>query len=344
MELGGDTLCFLDLNISIINNRLETTVYRKPTDSHLYLHNKSCHNRKSINGIQKGVALRLRRICSTEAEFQIKANEYMKYLTSRGHDVNKVKEAFEAVKSMDRAEARKPVTSKRNNNRIIFSTKFNPRGPDVKSIIKRNLPIIESDPFLAELFPAESILVAFKKENTLSNLLLRSDPYNVKESLLDNTEKGYVKCTRKCDSCNNFVDATSNITSFATGRKFKIRSDITCNTRNIIYVAYCVSCGKQGVGSSVSWKPRLANYKSHIKNKIRSCKIATHFIDTCNANSLRFILVDVVNNIESLTLDEIDTLLLDKEKFWIGTLVTQHKGLNGTHDWNRSKRTDKEKM
>ena len=54
---------------------------------------------------------------------------------------------------------------------------------------------------------------------------------------------------------------------FATGVKFKIRRDSNCNTKNVIYLAYCKKCYKQGVGSCIEWKPRLRNYKSHIKKK-----------------------------------------------------------------------------
>ena len=90
----------------------------------------------------------------------------------------------------------------------------------------------------------------------------------------------------------------------------------------------------------------MANYKSHIKNKIPTCKIVKHFIDDCPIDPLhniRFVIVDVVNNSENLSQVDLDALLLKKEKFWIGTLVSQHKGLNGTHDWNRSKRNEKTK-
>ena len=37
MEIGGTSLDFLDLRITIVDNKLHTTVYSKPTDSHLYL-------------------------------------------------------------------------------------------------------------------------------------------------------------------------------------------------------------------------------------------------------------------------------------------------------------------
>ena len=80
-----------------------------------------------------------------------------------------------------------------------------------------------------------------------------------------------------------------------------------------------------------------------------SCQIAKHFIEECKdqlnpCKNLDFILLDTVNNTESLTLAEINKLLLEKEKFWIGTLVTQHKGLNGSHDWNRSNRSERPKI
>ena len=69
MEIGGNSICFLELKISIQNNRLETTVYSKTTDSHLYLEASSCHKKSSKNGIIKGIGLRSCRICSIMADF-----------------------------------------------------------------------------------------------------------------------------------------------------------------------------------------------------------------------------------------------------------------------------------
>ena len=340
MEKGGKKLCFLDLEITLTSeNVLTTTVYSKPTDSHLYLHADSCHNKSSIDGISKGVALRLRRICASDEEYKKKSIEYSSYLTTRGHDKNVVKKAFDKVFTINRSDARKKVVKNNDIPRIVFSTAYNPRGPDVKSIIKSNLHLLEDQPNLQELFPKGSIIVANKKESSLKDLLLRADPYSVKDDLCDKREHGYVRCNKGCDSCENFVDETSFVTSFATGRRFRIYRDSTCTTQHVIYVAYCTKCGKQGVGSTTKWKTRLANYKSHIKHKLPTCRIVKHFINDCTYDppSIRFIIVDVVNNIESLTTAELDTILLKKEKFWIGTLVTQHKGLNGTHDWNRTK-------
>ena len=75
----------MDLLIRIVNGKLETTVYSKPTDGHLYLHNDSCHPRTTKIGVEKGVALRLRRICSTEEEFENQSKKYMAFLVNREH-------------------------------------------------------------------------------------------------------------------------------------------------------------------------------------------------------------------------------------------------------------------
>ena len=88
MEIGNQSICFSDLRISIVGNKLTTTVYSKPADSHLYLHADSCHKKSSIKGIQKGVALRLRRICNSKNDYTAKSIEYTKYLVNKGHIFN----------------------------------------------------------------------------------------------------------------------------------------------------------------------------------------------------------------------------------------------------------------
>ena len=180
----------------------------------------------------------------------------------------------------------------------------------------------------------------------MPELLTRADPYNIKSDLLDLNVHGYKNCGKKCDSCNYFVDETSFVISKATGWKYWIRRDSTCTTKNFIHLVYRTKCREQGTGSTVSWKPRLSDYKSHIKQSVNSCKRVKNYIEKCNDsvalfNYLRFVILDVLTNAESLSKDDVEDLLLKKEKFWCGTLVTKHKGLNGSHDWNRVKRTGK---
>ena len=86
-----------------------------------------------------------------------------------------------------------------SNNKIICSTKFNPRGPNVTKIIKDNFHLLQSNKILKVLFPENSILLGSKRETNLKDLLLRTDPHNIKKDLLDNTKHGYKSCKKKCD-------------------------------------------------------------------------------------------------------------------------------------------------
>ena len=119
---------------------------------------------------------------------------------------------------------------------------------------------------------------------------------------------------------------------------YDVREDLT---QNVVYLAYCTKCGLQGVGSTVKWKARLANYKSHIKKRIKKpCRIVKHFMNTCvdpdiPHKYLRFIVIDSVNNTEGLEEEEADALLIEKEQFWIGNLRTYPFGLNSAHDLHR---------
>ena len=108
---------------------------------------------------------------------------------------------------------------------------------------------------------------------------------------------------------------------------------------NVIYIGYCLNRQKQSVDSAVCWKPCLRNYNSHIKNNVKSWKIVRYFTqEREGVSNLCFIIIYELNNVGHFSLDEIYDLLLQKEQFWIGALFTQHKRLNGTHDWRRTKR------
>ena len=126
-------------------------------------------------------------------------------------------------------------------------TEFHPRDPNVSEIINKHKHLLETDDTLKQLFPKNSIIVTNKRGRNLQDLLTRANPYNIKSDLLDLNVHGYKKCGKKCDSCNNFVDETSFVISKAIGRKYWIRRDSICTTKNVIYLAYLNEGNKERV-------------------------------------------------------------------------------------------------
>ena len=97
-----------------------------------------------------------------------------------------------------------------------------------------------------------------------------------------------------------------------------------CNSRNVVYLAHCVNCDLQGVGSTINFRSRLANYKSHIKYRKKTCSIVNHFVDCHGVDHL---------SLKFMPIDQDHDNLRERENFWIGTLLTNLKGLNSNHDF-----------
>ena len=53
-----------------INNKLKTTLYKKPTDRQSYLHGNWEHSRSLKESIPYSQELRLKRTCSANSEFE----------------------------------------------------------------------------------------------------------------------------------------------------------------------------------------------------------------------------------------------------------------------------------
>ena len=162
----------------------------------------------------------------------------------------------------------------------------------------------------------------YSRSANLKELLAPSNPYRATRS----TGNGCSRCLKRCDCCNHFLISAESFSSTITGRLYYIRKTLNCSSPNVVYLAQCVTCGLQGVGSTVNFKSRLANYKSHIKRRRRTCGIVNHFIDKHDSNfsSLKFILIDQKNG-----------NLRKCENFWIGTLLTNVGGMNSTHDFSQ---------
>ena len=77
----------------------------------------------------------------------------------------------------------------------------------------------------------------------------------------------YVPCKQKCDLCANIVVAKSSFECLPTKEFTKLDVLPHAFPKNVLYIVFCLNCLIQGVRSTVDWKPRLQNYKSHINKK-----------------------------------------------------------------------------
>ena len=77
-EYNEDTISFFDHKVILSNDKSITSLSSKPTDCHQYLHYGSCHPEHTKRSIVYSQALRIKRVCSQESDF----NEHSLNLTS----------------------------------------------------------------------------------------------------------------------------------------------------------------------------------------------------------------------------------------------------------------------
>ena len=82
----NQTLPFLDVQVHLHNDEIQTDLHTKPTDKHQYLLISSCHPNHTKRTIPFSLALRLRRICSTDTFFDQGCKELIAYLVKRGYN------------------------------------------------------------------------------------------------------------------------------------------------------------------------------------------------------------------------------------------------------------------
>ena len=116
---------FLDVKVINDSGKLETDVYIKPTDSHQYLHQASCHPNSCKRGIPYAQALRLRRICSKETFFEKRVQDFCRFSVERGYKKNFVQQQVDRARQTPRNEALRDKL-KEENNRIPFTVTYEP--------------------------------------------------------------------------------------------------------------------------------------------------------------------------------------------------------------------------
>ena len=84
-EINETPIPFLDLRLSITENKITTSSHYKPTNTHNYLHYKSSHPPPCKNAIPYSQFVRLRRICSDQEDYNTKSNEMASYFKARGY-------------------------------------------------------------------------------------------------------------------------------------------------------------------------------------------------------------------------------------------------------------------
>lgn len=270
---NGHPATFLDTSLTISNDRINSSMYYKETDSHAYLHYRSSHPIKCLNSIPYSQLLRVKRICSSEEDFHQQAKKVKSFFKDRGYPNKVIESAYSRTCNKDRPDLLKPQDVKSNTRIPLVLTYTKTNLPIVKTVCS-NFKTLQTDPDLANLFP-EPPLPSFRRDRSLKDILVRS-------LVSDNTDKqdvinGTFPCQRsRCKTCKH----TSNNTLLVgpTGN-FSVRQHFTCVDTKLVYAIHCTKCDDIYIGET---ERKLAErFREHLylvnKQQVQKSTVAQHF-------------------------------------------------------------------
>ena len=131
------------------------------------------------------------------------------------------------------------------------------------------------------------------------------------------TNTGNIPCGRRRCKCCYEIMTTSSFRSHNTGRRYNIRSNITCKSRNLVYLISCKRCGLQYVGETENLLHiRMNGHRSDIRTKRLEKPVAAHFSQPDHSA------VDLeVRGIEKIHRDNMQWRK-QRESYWIFELKT----------------------
>ena len=130
MEVGEETLNFLDVTLYKENNKIERDIYHKNTDSFSYVPFSSCHPRHVTRNIPYVLAKRIRRIISNENLIKTRLSELKVRLIKLGYPHNLIKDAIRKS-ATENETVNDDNTTQLNRTVIPFIKTYNPNEPDV---------------------------------------------------------------------------------------------------------------------------------------------------------------------------------------------------------------------
>ena len=113
-------------------------------DKHQYLLKSSCYPIHTKRTIPFSLALRLRRICSTDTFFDQRYKELISYLVKRGYSHFFLQREINRVRCIPRHETLKPRQEHSNTDGTPFVTTFNPALPYPSSVVRKHLHILQT--------------------------------------------------------------------------------------------------------------------------------------------------------------------------------------------------------
>ena len=296
--MSEHSIDFLDTTVKIDSARkLYTTLFEKPTGTHLYLHHTSAHHRPCHTKGPFGQFLRIRRICTKNEDFISHGLEMIQHYVKRGYPLKSLKKHMLRPARHSQKDLL-TVKQKEEIKTPVMVTKFNPTNPDIRGFIHNNWNIIEHSNDCVHTF-SDKPIVGFRRLPNLRDILTSASiTYPALEAPIKQPIAKH--CTRlgRCTYCPMIHKDTTvkcNVSN-KVHKLSKLPNSISCELSDIVYLITCKKCNKYYVGETgCAFRSRMYEHILSVKKPKdnRITPVSKHFTDKGHSvRDLRFSILE----------------------------------------------------
>ena len=324
-EFSTEKVEFLDLIISIVNNKIETNLFIKPSNKQLYLDFLSNHPDHCKEGVIYGQALRVIERCSNKDDVDKHLDNLKNKLQKRNYPEKLINSKFRKARKKSREclinQSRHAKSGEDKKVRLIFT--YNKGNPPLHAWLREAKKCLVKDERAKDL--GNNFQICFRQPRNLKSRVTHiRKPYPIED------DPGCRKCGKCRVSCPVIVEG-SKFTSTNTQRTYKIRKHLNCDSSYVIYLATCKRCGGQYVGKSTTpFKKRHSNHKQEIKKKYGG--LGHHYGGDggCSYQNFSVQIIDQVEKGDAVA-------LANKEVFWQNQLRCYVQNGGHAHCYRKEK-------
>ncbi len=183
----------------------------------------------------------------------------------------------------------------------------NPNNPGIQKDINSSLSILGTSSKINTIMNKTKVIRSRRQPPSLKHQLT-----NAKFSSNVDGPSFVKKCGDKRCKCCSHIRESNNI-KFEIGVLFHVKSDMNCNSSNLIYVITCTGCNGQYIGETGDiLRNRVRVHRQHVNDPNTRQLIVSEHIDNCAKTEPKFYVFPF------LKLNNNDTILRrEKEQFFI---------------------------
>ena len=180
-------------------------------------------------------------------------------LQKHGYPESLIINGFKKASMIPKEDLRRPKT-KNEENFLAFITTENPNNPNVFPLVRNSIDTLIRKK--VDGFTQTRKVIHSKRQSPNLKRLLTS-------SVLSRKENKVSKCgDTRCKCCDHLVISNKH-TFKKTKKTFELKSPMSCNSQNLIYVIICPTCQEEYIGETGKGKTKLRDrvrvHRQHIQ-------------------------------------------------------------------------------